>query len=180
MIGVVAVDCTGGIGKNGNLPWKFEEDMLRFKALTTSCDIKGTQNCIIMGRKTWDNIKYTLPNRFNIVVSKSLSDLSFKSGDENNSFVYKDKPHFIAKSKEDVLEWITKNKDKIDKTFVIGGKEIYNLFFDKIERFELTILKDDYNCDTKLDLSKIYNKFKIKSVFPENNHTNLSLILITD
>jgi dihydrofolate reductase len=90
--------------------------------------------------------------------------------------VYQNKPHFIAKNKQEVLEWIECNKERIHKTFVIGGKQIYDLFFDEINTFELTILKNDYECDTKIDLTKIYDNFKVEQVFPQFNHTNIVMI----
>jgi dihydrofolate reductase len=179
MIGIVATDFTGGIGKNGEIPWRLKEDMIRFRKITSGVSkIQSDQsNCIIMGRKTWDTIKCPLPNRINIVVSNSLSELDFKSSNNiANSFVYQNKPHFIAKNKQEVLEWIECNKERIHKTFVIGGKQIYDLFFDEINTFELTILKNDYECDTKIDLTKIYDNFKVEQVFPQFNHTNIVMI----
>jgi dihydrofolate reductase len=52
------------IGKGGKIPWHFSEDMRHFKALTTG-------HAIIMGRKTFDSIGKALPNRRNIVVTRS-------------------------------------------------------------------------------------------------------------
>ena len=60
-----------GIGKDGNLPWVIQEDMIHFKEITLP---KSSFNfsIVIMGRKTWDSIpdKFKpLSNRYNIVLS---------------------------------------------------------------------------------------------------------------
>lgn len=175
MYGIVAADYTGGIGKNRELPWKIKEDMIRFRKITSECPFDNKKNCVIMGRKTWEDIKYPLVNRINIVLSTTLSDNDFRSGNDVDSFTYSGKPDFIAKNKQEIFDWLDANNNKIYKTFIIGGKEIYNLFFEEIQTFELTIVKNDYECDTKIDLQKIYNNFKLVSVSPENNHVNLVL-----
>jgi hypothetical protein len=66
---ILARTLAGGIGKNNQLPWKLSNDLKMFKKITTS----GSQgNSIIFGRKTFESFnKKVLPNRLNIVLSKS-------------------------------------------------------------------------------------------------------------
>ena len=64
---IVAMTKSRVIGKDGTLPWHLSEDLKLFKAHTTG-------NIVIMGRKTFDSIGRPLPNRRNIVVSKSIRD----------------------------------------------------------------------------------------------------------
>lgn len=63
---VVAYDKQRGIGAANDLLWQRDlpADLAHFKALTTG----GT---VIMGRKTYESIGRPLPNRQNIVVSRS-------------------------------------------------------------------------------------------------------------
>ncbi|MGH7241353.1 MAG: dihydrofolate reductase [Candidatus Saccharimonadales bacterium] len=63
---VVAYDQAHGIGADNDLLWQRDlpADLAHFKAITTG----GT---IIMGRKTYESIGRPLPNRQNIVVSRS-------------------------------------------------------------------------------------------------------------
>lgn len=162
MIGIVATDCTGGIGRDGKIPWYLSSDLNRFKAITTFCESSDRQNVIIMGRKTWESIGRLLPGRINIVMSRSLNDHYF-GGD------------CLAKNKQDVLDYLELNGSKINKVFIIGGKQIYDLFYNDIQTLELTILQKDYKCDTKLDLKKIYGDFKLMRVEPQENYTNLTM-----
>ncbi len=53
------------IGAGGKIPWRLPEDMKFFKERTTG-------NTIVMGRKTWESLGRPLPNRRNVVVSRTL------------------------------------------------------------------------------------------------------------
>lgn len=66
-----------GIGYKNKLPWKIPEEMAYFKKITIQEHIYG-DNCVIMGRKTWESLppKYRpLPNRKNIIVSTTMTSL---------------------------------------------------------------------------------------------------------
>ena len=54
------------IGKNGIIPWNLKNEKKRFKELTTN-------NVVVMGRKTFEEIGRPLPNRFTIVLSKTAN-----------------------------------------------------------------------------------------------------------
>lgn len=65
MIGlIVARSKNNVIGKNGEIPWKIKGEQKQFKELTTG-------KIVIMGRKSYEEIGHPLPNRKNIVVSKT-------------------------------------------------------------------------------------------------------------
>lgn len=65
MIGlIVARSKNNVIGKNGQIPWKIKGEQKQFKELTTG-------NVVIMGRKSYEEIGHSLPNRENIIVSSS-------------------------------------------------------------------------------------------------------------
>ena len=163
MIGIVATDINGGIGFNGNIPWfkscdtllfDPKEDLKRFKTITSTCK-KNTKNVVIMGRKTWESIGRILPGRINIVLSSSMSEQSNFS--KNGCF-------YLARSKQDIINYLLNNHILIDKIFVIGGNEIYSLFYDDIDTFELTIINNEFKCDTYIDLKKIYNNFRLEKI----------------
>lgn len=64
---VAAMDERRVIGYRGKLPWNLPEELAHFKRLTTG-------GAVVMGRKTWESIGRPLPNRENIVVSKTMSE----------------------------------------------------------------------------------------------------------
>ena len=65
---IVAMTKNRTIGKNNQIPWHLSEDLKNFKRITTN-------NTVIMGRKTFDSIGKPLPNRNNIVISRTPQEI---------------------------------------------------------------------------------------------------------
>ena len=115
IIGIVAVDRNGAIGKEGKLPWHYSADMKFFKETTTG-------NACVMGYKTWLTLKRPLPNRLNIVLSRQ-SDI-----EPQDSVV-------VLRDLESVLSLA---KDLKSDLFVIGGAQVYRSFLPHIEKWIVT------------------------------------------
>jgi dihydrofolate reductase len=115
IIGIVAVDRNGAIGKGGKLPWHYSADMKFFKETTTG-------NACVMGHKTWLTLKRPLPNRLNIVLSR-------KADIEPQESV------IVLRDVESVLA--TAKNLKCD-LFVIGGEQVYRSFLPYIEKWIIT------------------------------------------
>ena len=65
MVGlIVARSKNNVIGKNGQIPWRIKGEQKQFKELTTG-------NVVVMGLKSYEEIGHPLPNRLNIIVSKT-------------------------------------------------------------------------------------------------------------
>ena len=115
IIGIVAVDRNLAIGKGGKLPWHYSADMKFFKETTTG-------NAVVMGRRTWLTLKGPLPNRQNVVLSRS--------GDASPA-----NRVTVMKDVSEVVDW-ARNLDT--HLFVIGGAKIYGAFLPHIERWIVT------------------------------------------
>jgi dihydrofolate reductase len=115
IIGIVAVDRNGAIGKGGKLPWHYSADMKFFKETTTG-------NAIVMGHNTWRSLKQALPNRLNIVLSR-LSQLE---------------PQKSVVVMRDVESVLRKAKELQGDLFVIGGEQVYRSFLPHIEKWLVT------------------------------------------
>lgn len=113
------------IGLDNNLPWHLPEDFKWFKRLTRG-------SCVVMGRKTFQSLQGPLPDRRNLVLSRSLE--SAPHGVE------------IASSVEEVLE-LTRNEERV---FVIGGAEIYQLLLPWCREFFLTRVHGEFEGDAFL------------------------------
>lgn len=100
------------IGCDNQLPWKLRTDLRRFRKLTED-------HVVIMGRKTLDSIGRPLPNRVNIVVTRSAPDpmpgVEFVKSLEDAVFL----ADFYS---------ICRGRDNF---FVIGGDQIYSSFLEK-------------------------------------------------
>lgn len=118
---VVATDKNGMMSKDGNLPWHCKSDLQNFKRITEN-------NVILMGRKTFDTFPKPLINRIHFVLCSSETKAKVNANKENypnyfhdNVVLIDDFELFCSKSNQCALE---QNK----KAFVIGGKQIYDLF----------------------------------------------------
>ncbi len=124
MIGlIVARSRNNVIGKNGEIPWKIKGEQKQFKELTTG-------NVVIMGRRSYEEIGHPLPNRINIVVSRTK--------------VFVGENLLTARSVEDALEiasgWFGKD------VFIAGGTGIFKEampFVDKMYITEVDINIED-------------------------------------
>jgi len=65
---VVAASENQVIGKGNELPWRLPDDLKFFKKLTTG-------KPVLMGRKTFESLGRALPDRLNIVLSRTVPQL---------------------------------------------------------------------------------------------------------
>ena len=115
IIGIVAVDRNGAIGKGGKLPWHYSADMKFFKETTTG-------NTVVMGHHTWLTLKKPLPNRLNIVLSRKAE-------------IPPQESVVVLRDVESVLSMA---KDLKPDLFVIGGAQVYSAFLPYIEKWIVT------------------------------------------
>lgn len=121
---VVAVSRNGIIGRDGGLPWHISSDLKRFKEITMG-------KPVIMGRKTWESLpKKPLPGRQNIVITRQRG---FAAAGAD---VVADEQQALAAA-GDAAE-----------VSVIGGGEIYRLFWPLVDRLYLTEVDLDVEGDT--------------------------------
>ncbi|TSC54663.1 MAG: hypothetical protein LiPW30_129 [Parcubacteria group bacterium LiPW_30] len=110
---------TRAMGINNKLLWRISGDLPRFKALTEG-------QVIIMGKNTYLSIGRPLPNRHNIVVSKTLGMVSGIA---------------VAHYFENAIAFAkTLNSEKI---FFIGGGEIFRAALPIADMLYLTLVRDN-------------------------------------
>ena len=119
---VVAVAANNAIGKNNQLLWHLPADLKHFKQITTG-------HTVFMGRKTFQSIGKPLPNRRNIVISRTEKEIE---GCE------------VLPSLEEALLLPNQNEE----VMVIGGATIYNLALPKANRIYLTKVHHEFEADT--------------------------------
>ncbi len=115
IIGLVAVDRKGAIGRGGNLPWHYAADMKFFRQQTTG-------HACVMGYKTWLSLKKPLKNRLNIVLSRS-SEVAAQDG----VLLLRDK-----------LSVLSLKPYLACDLFIIGGCQIYRAFLPEIDKWIVT------------------------------------------
>ena len=145
MKAIVCTDAGDGIGMDDKLLFSFASDMKRFKTLTTDC-------VVVMGRKTLDTFKKALPNRINVVLTNQK---------------YLDVPDCIFGTKEQVDLFLNKKKEEGKTIWVIGGAEIYNLYKDEIDTWEITTVVDSVEHNVSIHPIRLELKGKFDIVKSE-------------
>ena len=115
IIGIVAIAKNFAIGKDGKLPWHYSADLKFFKETTTG-------HAIVMGSNTWRSIGKPLPNRLNIVLSRSGNFEPMRE-----VMQLSDKDEVL-----DLAQYLTRD------LYVIGGASVFEAFADVIERWVVT------------------------------------------
>lgn len=122
---VCAIARGGVIGANGELPWRYPEDLKHFRAVTTG-------HAVIMGRITYESIGRPLPNRRMIVISR--------------------KPGLVIEGcevVETVEQAITLARQDDDVPRIIGGGQIYQATIDQATDLWLTAIDRQVTGDTR-------------------------------
>ena len=122
---IVAMDEKRCIGKNNQLPFKQNHDIMKFKMTTMG-------HIVVMGRKTFDSMgNKTLKGRMNYVISKKATKLSQKYFENQNIQFF----HTPKACKEFINEMFSNTEQKI---FIIGGESIYKQFLHLAHRIYTT------------------------------------------
>ncbi|MGW9685359.1 dihydrofolate reductase [Flagellimonas sp. 2504JD1-5] len=128
LIIIAAAAENNALGINNDLPWHLPDDFKRFKALTSG-------HKIIMGRKTLESFPKALPNREHIVVTRDKT--------------YSPKfPCTVVHSLEEAIALV----GNAERSFIIGGGEIY---------------KQSMVFATDIELTRIHHSFEADTFFPE-------------
>ncbi len=136
---IVAMDKNQLIGKGNALPWHLPADLQYFKKTTMG-------KTVLMGRKTYDSIGKPLPNRRNIILSRT-------------SHTSKNRETFgNIQSALDAC----KNEDEV---FIIGGVSIYEQFLNPSLPDKPDLFKDEVRVD-RLYITQVEGEFTGDAYFP--------------
>lgn len=121
IIGIVAVDRNGAIGRGGSIPWHYSADLRFFKEQTTG-------HACVMGRRTRASLPKPLPRRLNIVLSRSAGGRAVQATEEaENVLTLPDRRSVLALAPYLACD-----------LYIIGGAEIYRAFRPDIEQWIVT------------------------------------------
>jgi len=118
---IAAIGKNNELGKKNELLWALPADMKHFRDTTRG-------HTVIMGQKTFESLDNPLPNRRNIVVTKS------------DSFTHEGIE--ISKSLEDTIRSFENTGEEV---FVIGGGEIYRQTIDNANKLYITHVDETFS-----------------------------------
>lgn len=159
---ITAHDSSFNIGIENKLPWHLPEDLQHFKNYTL-------HKPIIMGSNTFKSIGKALPNRRNIVLSKTLSheddintnNVEIFSSIEGIYTMLADEPEIVIIGGTSVYQQFIKEVDELVVTEVIGNYEGDAKFPDYKDLFVLDFERSELNLESKNGIKyniKYYNK----------------------
>lgn len=120
IIGIVAVARNGAIGRDNKLPWHYSADLKFFKRTTMG-------NAVVMGSRTWESIGRALPDRLNIVLSRS-GDVTLPPDVR------------LIRTKAELVELAGELDADV---FVIGGASVFSSLKDVIEKWLVTYIPEN-------------------------------------
>ena len=138
---IVAADEKNGIGKNNQLLCHLPSDLKYFKSITTG-------HHIMMGRKTYEAVGRSLPNRTNIVISRSSKLIE---------------GCVVKGSIEEGISFAKENGEH--ELFITGGGIIFDLTLHLVDKMYITRIHHTFEADTffphfdKHDWQEIKNEF---------------------
>ncbi len=139
IIGIVAIAQNYAIGKDGKLPWHYSADLKFFKQTTLN-------HAVVMGFNTWKSIGQPLPQRLNVVLSRSET--------------LENQPNLLLlRSKAEVLSLADYLKCDL---FVIGGAKTYENFSDAIEKWIVTEVHETIEDADTFMAKNFLDRFELK------------------
>lgn len=117
---IAAMSANRVIGNKGKIPWHIPEDFKWVKQCTQG-------QVIAMGRKTYESMGRPLPNRENIVISRTAGEI----------------PGCRVLPSLDALEAYQTDRE----IWIFGGSQIYAAALDRINELYLTVVQGIYEGD---------------------------------
>ena len=117
---IVAIDKNLLIGNIVGLPWYIPEDLKYFRDVTRG-------QTVVMGRKTYQSIGRLLPNRKNVILTKSSLKV-------DGALVISDLEAYLKTVGD-------------ENVFIIGGAEVYRLARPFVQRLYITHIDNEYEGD---------------------------------
>lgn len=145
MNAIFAVNSANGFGTGTDMPWpRSSVDLKRFKEITSG-------HTVVMGSNTWkSNMPKPLPNRRNIVLSKTLND---------------HRCEIFSNVQAMMMETL-----QSEQVFVIGGTQVLWTLRPFINKIYLTKFKSSDHCDVMLDIDKYTQEFNFVSGEIHDDH----------
>ena len=147
---IVAASENNVIGAKNELPWHLPNDFKYFKNKTWGMPV-------IMGRKSYESLKKSLPGRINIVVTKQTN---WQADDV-----------FVVNNIDDGIEKAQESDAK--EIFIIGGGQIFKQTINIVSKIYLTRVHATVDGDTLYpELNKEKWKLTDQQSFPADEKNN--------
>jgi dihydrofolate reductase len=153
---IVAQSLNHVIGKNNQLPWHLADDLKFFKSMTLG-------HIVIMGRKTFESMGKILPQRTNVIITRSPS--------------YTVDGGIVVHSLDEAISFAESQHQ--DMIFVIGGAEIFQQALPLASKLYMTEVQATIDGDTFFPtLNSAYWKEIKRDFFSANEKNDYDFFII--
>ena len=156
---IAAYDKNKGIGYQNQLPWSLKDDLKNFRDLTLN-------HTVIMGRKTFESIGHPLPQRRNIVLTKQKNYTPIIKGTGEIE---------IYHTLQEAIDSIQAH----EKTFIIGGAQIYLQAIDLVHKMYITEVETIVHTDVHFPNWLVKNWHCLETLTFSQNERNEYAFKIT-
>lgn len=137
---IAAVDQSWGIGRNGEIPWRFSEDFKWFKRMTTGTTCYMGYNTYKELSELMSGKKELLPGRRSVVFSsREIADNRIEVCNDINSYA----------------------THAQEENFFIGGTSIFLFGLDFADWVYLTRIPGDYQCDVIFPKEQLLTNYRL-------------------
>ena len=158
MINIIVAESSNHIiGNDNKMCWNFKKEFQYFKKITCKA-VLNKKNVIIMGYNTHKSIGKILKERINIIINREVENIEIVN--EN---------HYMSNNLSNAIKY-SKNKDNIDKIFIIGGEAIYKEALKRtdIDKIYLTRIKKKY--EGNKFFPKLFDNFYLNDITIEKEN----------
>lgn len=168
---ILACDTSGGIVKNGKIPWivrgktLYPEDFNFFKEVTKN------SRCV-MGRRTYEDIVDVTKQRSKKNIKQILPGREVYVLSRNEEY----KPEFGTRI-GNIRDLFFEQSDK--PIFILGGQKLAIEALAYVNTIHLTIIENKFNCDKKIPIDFIQKHFTIvdgEHIISKHNKDNLYFV----
>lgn len=146
---IVVVDEKNGIGKNNQLLCHLPADLKYFKQITYG-------HHILMGRKTFEALGKPLPNRTNIVISRTTNSIE---------------GCVVKPTLEEGIDFAKANNEQ--ELFITGGGIIFDLALKLADKMYITQIHHSFDADTFFPHFDKHDWKELKNEFHKADEKNL-------
>jgi dihydrofolate reductase len=132
--GIVGVSKNGVIGNGNSIPWSYPEDLKFFRQRTLN-------KPVVMGKRTFNSLRKPLPNRLNLVLTKSGTPIHHD---------------VIAISDRYMVLSYAQHMD----VYIIGGNAAWGMFMGDIQTWLITRIPQEVEGDVLFDEKKYLKHFQ--------------------
>lgn len=132
------------IGNGGYMPWKITGELSRFRNITIG-------HTVIMGRKTYESIGHSLPQRTNIILTRQTD--------------YRASGCIIARDLPSAIEACPEGENEV---FFCGGGQLYEEALPIADRIYLSVIHKEICGDIYFPDFPVTQFRKVKSVYIED------------